>query len=152
MAKASKTTTPVDATQGLSVTITQQALNLARQIVAAQGWAKAIQDIYVGGKLLAETLPALDPLDWVRPDTEIKAMKDKERAEYLAKDKAWGEKKVSFSVTDVERDAIERAFNHFVQTAASAKQLGPNQYLFELIVTFDIKDTPIEKDKDSSKV
>jgi hypothetical protein len=129
----------------ISVTLTQQALNLLRQIVSNQGWATTILDIYTGGKLLAETLPQLDPVDWAKSDEDIRAMKPKEREAYVARDREWTSKQVPVTVTPVERDAIERAFQHFAKTAASAKQLGPNVYLLELIVGFQIKDK-VEED------
>jgi hypothetical protein len=134
MAKASSNTP--------TVTITQQALNMLRQIVGAQGWAKSISDIYTGGKLLTETLPVLDSTAWVKtPDLVAKLSKDDQTA-YFAQDKAWVEKPFTFAVTPAARDTIERAFQHFASTAASAKQLGPNIYLSELIDAFKIKDAP----------
>ena len=143
---ARKSSSPVEVTVTdsslLTVTISQQALNLARQIVSAQGWAKAIIDIYNGGKLLAETFPELDSLDWIKQPEELRKLTPEEQKAYLKQDEEWGSKQVNFTVSPAERDAIERAFNHFSRTAASAKQLGPNAYLYELIVAFSIKDTP----------
>lgn len=137
MAKTSSNTPP-------SVTITQQALNMLRQIVGAQGWAKSIADVYQGGKLLTETLPPIDSIAWVKTPEEVNKLPKAEQEAYLAQDKAWVEKPVSFPVTPAARDTIERAFQHFATTAASAKALGPNIYLSELIDAFKIKDAPTE--------
>lgn len=139
---ARKTTSPADSSSPLTVTITQQALNLLRQIVTAIGWAKTIAQIYIGGKLLAETLPVLESVAWVKTEKEVTAMTDEQRKAYMETDKAWGEKPYTFTVTSDERDAIEAAFNHFARTAASAKRLGPNEHLYALICAFSIKDTP----------
>lgn len=132
---------------GLSVTITQQALNVLRQIVANQGWitdpATLVQDMFVSGKLLVETLPQLDSVAWVQSEEEIKAMSPKEREAYVARDKAWTTKQVTFQITEGERLVIQRAFQHFAATAASAKQLGPNVHLFEIISNFKIRDKEV---------
>lgn len=151
MARKSTTTPAVVTPSGddLNVTISQQALNLLHQIVGAQGWAKAIKDIFLGGKLLAETLPPLDSLAWVRSAEQIKAMLPEERKSYLLQDEEWGAKLFTFTVTSSEREAVERAFQHFAATAASAKQLGPNKFLYELIVALSIKDAPLEVDAKS---
>ena len=132
---------------GLSVSITQQALNVLRQIVSNQGWATTILDIYTGGKLLAETLPQLDSVAWVQSEAQIKAMTAKDREAYVTRDREWTTKEVSFVVTEVERSAIERSFQHFASTAASAKQLGPNVHLYELISSFNIKDKVVEDEE-----
>lgn len=154
MAKKASSPATVEATvtdsSSLTVTISQQALNLVIQIVSAQGWAKAIKDIFLGGKLLAETLPEMDSLAWIRPNAEIQKMTQEEQKAYLAQDEAWGAKPFTFTVTSAERDAIERAFQHFASTAASAKQLGPNKFLYELVVAFSIKDAPLGADVKSS--
>ena len=141
---SSPTTVAVTVTDdpfSLTVTISQQALNLCHQIVNAQGWAKTIKDIFLGGKLLAETLPSLDSLAWIRSNAEIQKMTQEEQKAYLVQDEAWGAKPFTFTVTLTECEVIERAFQHFASTAASAKQLGPNKFLYELVVAFSIKDT-----------
>lgn len=127
------------------ITISQQALNLLRQIVSSQGWCRkssGIQDMYVAGKLLVETLPKLEDTSWTKPLEEINKLSPEEKKVYIEKDEAWAAKQVSFTVTSIERDVIECAFNHFSKTAASAKRLGPNPHLFELIISFSIKDLP----------
>lgn len=127
----------------LTVIVSQQALNVLRQIVSAVGWPKAphlIQDIYTGGKLLAETFPVLDSIDWIKTEEEIKTMTKEEQTSFFARDKEWSEKQVSFSISPHERDTIERAFQYYVTSAASISKLGPNPFLFELIIAFGIKD------------
>jgi hypothetical protein len=104
-------------------------------------------DIFVGGKLLAETLPELDSLSWVRSQEELKTLSVEDQKAYMKQDEEWGAKPVTFTVSSIERDTIERAFNYFAQTAASAKQLGPNPFLFEVIVAFSIKDVPAAETK-----
>lgn len=136
MMDMAKTPAPAD------TVITQQALNILRQLVAAQGWSQSILDIYTGGKLLAETLPQTDSIEWVKTDDEVKALSATERAAYHKRDREWGAKKVTVTVTPGERKVIERAFQHFVTTSAAAKRLGPADFLLELIVAFDIKDAP----------
>ena len=129
-----------------SVTISQQALNVIRQLINAQGWAKSVSDIFTGGKMLAEGLPQLDPLDWIKTEKEIIAMSDEERKEYLAKDKAWGEKKIELALSKDEKDIVVRAFKHNIDELIKAGRLGPNPVLFEIVKTFDIKDDE-KKDK-----
>ena len=136
----------MDKTNSSTITISQQSLNLIRQIVGAQGWSKNISDIYVGGKLLVEVFPNLDDLSWLSSEEDIVKMSHEERVAYLKKDKEWGEKKMTFIVTDIEIDVIKRAFRYFANTAASAKKLGPSLYFFELIIAFDIKDSEIDSE------
>lgn len=44
----------------MKFTLQAQSLMLLRQILGLPGWAKSIEDIYKGGKLLAVTLPTPD--------------------------------------------------------------------------------------------
>lgn len=69
-------------------------------------------------------------------------MTPEEQKAYLAQDEAWGAKPFTFTVSSLERDIVERAFNHFAKNAASAKTLGPNAFLSEIIVAFSVKETP----------
>ncbi len=125
--------TPKKPTQ--DVTITQQSVNLMRQIVNATGWAKTVEDIYVGGVLLADILPELDPIDWLKSPQEVAAMTDDERKRYIAKDKKWTSKICSFTLTGRQVKAFKLAF----ETLVAKGDLGPNTYLTELIKTFDFK-------------
>lgn len=127
-----------------SYTITQQALNLVRQLVNAKGWATTIEDIYLGGKLLAKDLPQLEPLDWVKTEAEIVKMSDDERKAYLERDNAWGNKPVEVKLTTAQVAVIKRAFTYFTDESGKAKQLGPNTYLFELIEVLGLCDAKEE--------
>lgn len=127
----------------LTVTITQQAVNVLRQLINAQGWAKGVGDLYTGGKLLAETLPVTD-ISWVKSEKDILAMTDQERATYLLKDKDWCERTVEVTVSGAETDVIQRAFQYNVGALSKAGKLGCNPTLFELIKAFDIKEAQPE--------
>jgi hypothetical protein len=122
-----------------SYTVTQQALNVIRQLLNSQGWAKGVSDIFVGGKLLAETLPSID-ISWVKSDKEILVMDEAARKVYLDQDKAWGEKAITLSLTTVEVEAVVRAFQHNISELVKAGRLGPNVTLYEIARTFQIKD------------
>ncbi len=115
--------------------ITQQALNLVKQILAATGWAKSITEIYLGGQLLADGLPTIDPVDWVKPDVEVRAMTKAQRATYQKRDEEWATKSVALELTPKQIEVIKTAFTHFVSTGA----LGPNTYLSEIIRVFGFK-------------
>jgi hypothetical protein len=140
MAKNTSSIPVKPSAETISVTLTQQSLNMLRQIVANQGWANTIQDIFLGGQLLVQTLPQIDSIAWIKSEEEIIAMPPEEREAYVARDRAWAAKQVPVTVSLLERNAIETAFQHFITTAASAKRLGPSPYLFELINGFQIKD------------
>lgn len=115
-------------------TLTQQALSLVRQIVAATGWAKTIDEIYRGGQLLAEVLPELDPTDWVKTPPEVAAMKPTAREAYQRRDREWVNKRVSIPLTSKQIETIKTAFNHVASTGA----LGPSPYLTEVITTLGL--------------
>ena len=126
--------TPPSPSDPNSVTVTQQALNLARQIISAVGWAKSVDDIYIGGKLLAETFPENDSLDWIKPDEEVRLMTKAQRQAYVEKDRKWASTLKTFAVSEKEKAAFKKAFEHF----ASEGKLGPNEYISELIVAFKL--------------
>jgi hypothetical protein len=113
----------------LTYTLTQQALNLLRQIAAAPGWAKTIDEIYLGGKLIAETLPANDPVDWVKTDVEIAAMNARQKEAYLAKDRKWVTTEKTFSLTEKENAALKKAFEYVVAEG----KLGASPHWNEII-------------------
>ncbi len=123
----------------LTVTVSQQAINVIKQLVNSQGWAKGVQDIFVGGKLLAEILPAID-ISWVKTEKEVVAMTTEERATYLAEDKAWGEKPITLNLTTAEKDAIVRAYLYNIEELVKAGRLGPNVTLYEIARAFDIRE------------
>ena len=120
--------------------LSQQAVNLVRQLVNAKGWATTIEDIYIGGKMLVKDLPQLDPLDWLLSEDKILKLSPEERVAYLAKDEAWGQKPFAFDLADKQVDIVKRAFKFFVEESGKAKQLGPNPFLFEIVETFGLMD------------
>ena len=121
-----------------SYTLTQQALNLVRQLINAKGWAETIEHIYQGGKMLAKDLPQLDPLDWVRSNEQLQQMSKEEQEAYLAQDLAWGQKPCTFELSTKQVEAVKLAFNYFINESGKAKQLGPNVHLFEIIEVFGL--------------
>lgn len=132
-------TTPIQT----QYTVSQQSLNLVRQIVSAVGWSKSIDDIYRGGKMLSENgaLPELSDTSWTKTNEEVMAMDVETRAAYQKQDKDWASKPIILSLTDKQTDIIKRSFNHFVETAAKNNQLGINQYLNEIIEVFGFQPT-----------
>lgn len=131
-------------TSTLSVTLPQQAIHVVRQLVNAQGWAKTISDIYAGGRFLSEG-PQVDDLSWILLPEQLAKLTAEQQEAYLAKDKAWSEKEVTFTVTTTEKELITRAFQHNVDQLVKAGKLGPNAVLFSIIEAFDIKDAPADK-------
>lgn len=126
------TTTKPTPTQ--TIKVTQQSLNLIRQIVAAVGWAKTVEDIYVGGQLLDAVLPEPDPIDWVKSVQELAALSPAEQKAYQRKDKAWCDKVIEFTLTARQVDTFKKAFENLVTEG----KLAPNKYLSEIIVTFGL--------------
>ncbi len=126
------TKTPID-----TVTVTQQALSLIRQIVAATGWAKTIDEIYRGGQLLSDVLPELDPTDWAKTPPEVAAMKPAAREAYQKRDREWVNKKIVLPLSTKQIESIKTAFNHVASTGA----LGPSPYLTEVIVALGLVKT-----------
>lgn len=128
----------------IQIVISQQSLNLLRQIIASSGWIrkeKLIMDITIGGKLLGnQGLPLLDSVDWVKPDEEVKAMKPKERAAYLKMDQAWADKEKSFTVSADELDVIKTAFQYQLKALQEAGKLGVNPYLNEIVAALGLTD------------
>lgn len=127
------------------VTITQQALNVIRQLLSSQGWMTNketfIADMYVTGQLLAQTLPPID-ISWVRTAEELSKLALDEQKAYLKLDKEWGEKPITLDLSGSERDCIVRAFRHNAKVLLEAGKLGFNPVLFEIVKAFDIRDTP----------
>lgn len=136
--KPTTPTTPFPSQGSADVTLTQQALNVVRQLLNSQGWAKGVQDIYIGGQLLSETLPSLD-VSWVKTDKEISLMTDVERKLYVEQDKAWGEKPVALHLSANELDAVKRAYLHNIAELVKAGKLGPHPVLFEIAKAVGVK-------------
>lgn len=124
---AKPTNTPAAGT-GDAFTITQQGVNLLRQVVASTGWAKSIDANYLGGQILADVLPTLDSTDWVKTPAEVNAMTKAQRAAYTKRDEEWGAKPVEIRLTSKQQDVIKQAFEH----VASQGALGPHAALNEL--------------------
>ena len=117
-----------------SIVVTQQVLNLTRQILAAPGWAKTVEDIYLGGKMLTEILPALDETSWVKTDAEQRALPKAARAAYEEKDRKWATKEIPLPLTQKHVELVKKAFEHCASTGA----LGPSPYINELIKAFGL--------------
>lgn len=118
-------------------TISQQALNVVRQLLNAKGWAETLGEAYDGGKLVSKYLPELD-LSWLKTDDEVRALKAAELKTYQAQDKAWGEKQVEVNLTDKQAALVRKAFLHFIDELIKAKGLGPNPVFAEIVDAFSI--------------
>lgn len=116
------------------ISMSQQGINLLRQILNAEGWAKTIDDIYIGGKLLDQVIPELDDLSWVKTPAQLAALSESDREAYLAADKAWVSTIKEFDMTAKQVAATKRAF----ETLTSTGKLGPNRHLSEIIETFGL--------------
>jgi hypothetical protein len=112
----------------------QQSLHLLRSILATPGWAKTTKEIYLGGRLLADTLPEPDT-SWVKVPAQLQAMTTEERTAYRAQDKAWAGTEVEIEISDAERDICRKAIEKLSETG----ELGTSQYLFRLLEVFGFK-------------
>ncbi len=125
--------------RGMKVTITQQALNVIRQLVNAKGWPSTLAEAYVGGKLIAKYLPEPDPISgWAKTDYEVKNMTPAELEVYQALDKAWVTKQFELDLTDKQVAAIKQAFLFFIDELIKTKNLGPNPVFVEIVDVFGI--------------
>lgn len=120
--------------------LSQQAVNIIRQLVNATGWTETITDMVTAGDMLKTSLPKLDPLDWLKTEKEIVEMNPTDRVAYLEKDRAWGEKELTFTLSDEEKKIVVRAFRFNFEQLKKAGKLGPNPVLYEVIKAFGIKD------------
>lgn len=127
-------------------TITQQSLNLIRQTLNSVGWSKTIADIYTAGKLLADEggLPALDSIEWIKTKEQLAALTPEEMTEYLKIDSAWGNKPVTFSLTEKQTDVIGRSFAFYIDAIGKEGKLGHSIYYMEVIETFGLKPSESE--------
>ena len=105
--------------------LTRGSLRFLHQMIAAPGWAKTIQDIMLGGKLLAETLPPFEAVPEKR-NTETPTDYDK-------RVKAWNaEAAAVFEITEKDREACKRALEHFAREGA----IPPNEHSAKLLAAF----------------
>ena len=130
-----KTTATPPSTESTSVTITQQSLNLIRQMLSAVGWAKSVTQIYLGGKLLEDTLPSPDATDWVKSDAEQRAMTKAQRTAYAKQDQEWAHKEIHLILSPKEVETIKTA----LEFVAGTGSLAPNRYVSEIIKVLGIK-------------
>lgn len=123
-------------TPTLTIQISQQSLNLVRQIIAGAGWAKSVEDIYIGGMMLSDDgLPEVAPTDWVKTSDEIKVMSPEEKLDYLKADKNWADTQITLTVTDKQVKVFTKAFEHF----CAGGTLAPNRFFNEIITAFGLK-------------
>ena len=123
-------------TPTLTIKITQQSLNLVRQIIAGAGWAKTVTDIYIGGKMLADGgLPELSPIDWVKTPEQISQMTPEQRASYQNQDKIWADTQIELSLSGAQIAVFTKAFEFFCKEG----NFSPNKYFVEIITAFGIK-------------
>lgn len=115
------------------IKITQQSVNLVRQILAAVGWAKSVEDIYLGGQMLASAIPEID-LSWVKSGKDLAELTPEEQKAYVRKDRAWCEKVVEFTLTAKQVEVVKKAFKSLVESG----NLAPNSALSEIIEVFGL--------------
>lgn len=149
MAKAPKSNvTPISDASAVSYTLTQQALNVLRQLINAKGWAETLQDAYVGGKLVTKYLPQLEPTDWVLSGEQLSKLSAKEALAYQERDAEWGSKPITFTLNAKQLEAVHKAFKHFIGELIKNKALGPLPVFNELIESLGIEAEGLELDKD----
>lgn len=118
----------------MKITLPQQSLNLLRQLLSEPGWCKTTKDLYLGGRLLAETLPEVDT-SWIKFPQELAMMTSAARAAYFAEDKAWSAQPVEFEISDSERDAIRCCIEKLTESGV----FKPSRFAFKLIEQFGFK-------------
>lgn len=134
MATIPKTPPPTS----ITVKLTQQSLNIVRQVVNALGWPDSHYAMHVGGHLLThpEGFPKLDPIDWVKGEDEVKAMTPAARAAYLKQDVKWTTKEVTFTLTEAQAAIVKKAYDWYIAESIKARRAGPSQYLMEIEAAF----------------
>lgn len=123
-----------------SFTVTQQTLNIIRQLLNAKGWPETLGEAYIGGKLVTKYLPELDPIDgWVKTEEQLKALDAAELAAYRKRDDEWATKPVVLELTEKQVAAVVKAFRFFVAELLNAKQLGAAPFLTEIVDVFGLE-------------
>ena len=125
-------------TEPTTYTVTQQALNVIRQLLNAKGWPETLAESYDGGKLVSKYLPELDPIDWIKTEAEVKTFTPDEAKAYVAKDKAWTDKACALSLSPKQVALVHKAFLHFVGELIKRKELGVSTVFNEIIDVFGI--------------
>lgn len=118
----------------MKIKLPQQSLSLLRAYLQQPGWAKTTKEIYVGGRMLADTLPEPD-ITWVKTDEQLQALTQEERAAYRAKDREWCNTEVEIEISDVERDTCRKA----IEKLTEAGTFGTSKYGFKLLDAFGFK-------------
>lgn len=88
-------------------------VNVLRQILSIPGWAKSIDDIYRGGKLLVDTIPA------VVAETPIRDP-------------------IEFEMDGPSRDLCKVAFNF----ALSKEAIRPDEWVVDILETLEFVQKP----------
>lgn len=118
----------------MKITLPQQSLNLLRTFLQQPGWAKTTKDIYVGGRLLCETLPEPD-VTWVKTQEAVDGLTADQRKAYRETDQAWCATPIDIEVTDGERDCCRKAIEKLVEQGA----VGSSKWCFKLMDAFGFK-------------
>lgn len=105
--------------------LTQGALFFARQWLKQPGWAKGIDDIVVGGELLAHVLPKTKTAPQLIAPASTEQVSAYENAW-----EAWSTTEMPpVSLSEAQRDALKTALKHAVDN----KQMGASVELFALL-------------------
>jgi len=120
------------------IVVTQQTLNIIKQLLNAKGWPETLSEAYIGGKLATKYLPELDDLSWVKTGAELEKLTPAELTEYRKRDEEWGAKSITLSLAPNQVNAITKAFKFFVAELLKNKQLGAAPFIMEIVDAFDI--------------
>ncbi len=118
----------------MKIILPQQSLNLLRGLLAQPGWAKTTREIYLGGRLLVETLPEPDT-SWILAPEAVAALPAGERATYRETDKAWCAVPIEIEISDIDRDLCRKVLEKTVEQGA----LGASKWGFLLFREFGFK-------------
>jgi len=108
--------------------LTQQALIFLRSCLAVTGWVKTTMDMFNAGRLLTQ-LPEPD-VSWIRSDADLLTLSAAERADYVAFDRDFAAKIVTFELTDKDRDLVRECLK------SSISRIPPGKFTYELFKTF----------------
>ena len=118
----------------MKITLPQQSLRILREILSAPGWAKTTKELYLGGRLLAQTLPEPD-ISWLKTAKQVEALTQEEVTAYQAKDKEWANTEIEIEITDAERDICRKA----IEKLTEAGSIAASKYGFKVIEVFGFK-------------
>ncbi len=112
-----------------TITIFQQTLNVLRSMLELPGWVKTPADVYLAGKLLVQTLPAVD-VSWAPTSEALAKSSTEDQKAFKARETEWCDSKIELKLDEKERELIRLCLTKNVEN------LRHNKYTFDLYNAF----------------